>query len=68
MTAASTKNIFPACDAWAEAGLGMCALPMACLADIRTLGGYLTGQDEPYACQVADEVMVNLVRALMAKS
>lgn len=45
----------------------MCALPLAWLADIRTLGGYLTGQGEPYTCQVADEVMRNLVRALMAR-
>lgn len=57
-----------ACDAWAEARLGVCALPLAWLADIRTLGGYLTGQDEPYTCQVADEVMRNLARALTAKS
>ena len=57
-----------ACDAWTEVRLGLCALPMAWLADLRTMGGHLTGQDEPYTCQVADEVMRNLVRALTAKS
>ena len=56
------------CAALAEVYLGVCALPMAWLADIRTLGGHLTGQRQPYTWQVADEVMSNLARALVARS
>jgi hypothetical protein len=40
------------------------AIPMAVVADVVTMGGVLTDQDEPYTTKAADELVVGLVRAL----
>lgn len=66
-TTESNPKKSAACDALMKAQHSLFALPAAWMSDIFTLGGQLTGQREPYSFQAADEVMMSLVRVLMAK-
>ena len=48
----------------AKAAVGVVTLPVQVVADVVTLGGVLTGKDEPYTAKGVSDVMQNLQDAV----